>query len=210
MDVARRLLAAAMLDVRNSHFVLLCESSIPLFDFPFTFNYITNQSNAYSYVDSSPGDPEYWTPELLPLVPKSEWRVGQPWWTLQRKHAAILLADVAHYHRFQQPNLNLTAVSEQHYYATVLGNQGLRDIVPRTLMFQRWRHPPGQRDAYSQPRTIHSWDATQGFLLDASGAQCLWDGTIRMPCFLFARKMGNDTASALLPILPVRTVDVSP
>ncbi|CAL9756984.1 unnamed protein product [Musa acuminata subsp. burmannicoides] len=50
IDAARQLLANALLDLSNEHFILLSLACIPLFDFSFTDKYL--MSSEYIFVDA--------------------------------------------------------------------------------------------------------------------------------------------------------------
>jgi len=92
VDAERRLLANALLDPRNTHFALVCESTVPLFTLPFVHQYLTSVNT--SYLMNFPSTGMRWTDHFLPLIPRAQWAKGGAWFTLQRRHATMVVADI--------------------------------------------------------------------------------------------------------------------
>jgi len=42
-------MASALLDPRNTHFILVCESTVPLFTFDFTYEFSTSEPRGFPY-----------------------------------------------------------------------------------------------------------------------------------------------------------------
>ncbi|KAK9097732.1 hypothetical protein Syun_024777 [Stephania yunnanensis] len=79
VDAERRLLANALVDSDNQHFVLLSDS----------------------FEDPGPIGSGRYSEHMLPEVEKKDFRKGAQWFTLKRQHATILMADSLYYTKFK-------------------------------------------------------------------------------------------------------------
>ncbi|XP_059634621.1 glycosyltransferase BC10-like isoform X2 [Cornus florida] len=125
VDAERRLLANALKDPDNQHFVLLSDSCIPLRNFDFVYNYLmyTNISFIDSFVDPGPHGNGRYTEHMLPEVEKKDFRKGSQWFTMKRKHALIVMADNLYYSKFRdycKPGMDgrINCYSDEHYLPT--------------------------------------------------------------------------------------------
>jgi len=105
VDAERRLLASALLDPSNTHFTLLCKATLPLLDFNTTFHFITQAPN--SFVHTTLPSYKVWSETFLPEVPGADWRRGSAWYTLQRRHASVVIADTEYYRAFKRVSLRM-------------------------------------------------------------------------------------------------------
>lgn len=78
VDAERRLLANALEDVDNQHFVLLSDSCVPLHNFDYVYNYLigTNISFIDSFYDPGPHGNFRYSKHMLPEVRESDFRKG--------------------------------------------------------------------------------------------------------------------------------------
>ncbi|KAK2970513.1 hypothetical protein RJ640_001718 [Escallonia rubra] len=103
VDAERRLVANALKDPDNQHFVLLSDSCIPLRDFDYVYNYLmyTNVSFVDSFTDPGPHGSGRYSEHMLPEVEKKDFRKGAQWFTMKRQHAVITTADSLYYTIFR-------------------------------------------------------------------------------------------------------------
>ncbi|XP_028210604.1 glycosyltransferase BC10-like isoform X2 [Glycine soja] len=125
VEAERRLLAHALLDPDNQHFVLLSESCIPVRRFEFVYNYLllTNVSFIDSYVDPGPHGNGRYIEHMLPEVEKKDFRKGSQWFSMKRQHAIIVMADSLYFTKFKhhcRPNMegNRNCYADEHYLPT--------------------------------------------------------------------------------------------
>ncbi|KAG8373954.1 hypothetical protein BUALT_Bualt11G0079500 [Buddleja alternifolia] len=124
VDVERRLLANALRDPDNQHFVLLSDSCIPLHDFDFVYNYLmyTNVSFVDCFEDPGPHGSGRYIEHMLPEVEKKDFRKGAQWFTMKRQHAIVVMADNLYYSKFRdycKPAMEgRNCYSDEHYLPT--------------------------------------------------------------------------------------------
>ena len=132
----RALLAAALQDRRNQRFVLVSESDIPLFN-PLTF-YQQLMYEQRSRVNACPGGidhmPRRWSDKMTTEhMNASHWRKSSQWFTLQRRHAAVVVQDAEVYDSFEKychygvdPETGLVrdCISDEHYIPTLMAVHG--------------------------------------------------------------------------------------
>ncbi|CAI5461663.1 unnamed protein product [Closterium sp. Yama58-4] len=100
VDAERRLLAAALEDPDNQHFALLSESCIPLWPFDFVHRYVASTSVSFvdAYLDPYNATFRRYIPHIFkPLVGPGDYRKGNQWFVLQRRHAEVVVRDTEHY-----------------------------------------------------------------------------------------------------------------
>ncbi|KAA8535775.1 hypothetical protein F0562_030791 [Nyssa sinensis] len=124
VDAERRLLANALEDPDNQHFVLLSDSCIPLRSFDFVYSYLlyTNVSFIDSFEDPGPHGSGRYSEHMLPEVEKRDFRKGAQWFTMKRQHAVIVTADNLYYSKFRdycKPAMDgRNCYSDEHYLPT--------------------------------------------------------------------------------------------
>ncbi|KAI3691225.1 hypothetical protein L2E82_49458 [Cichorium intybus] len=93
VDAEKRLLANALKDPDNQHFVLLSDSCVPLRGFDYVNNYLlyTNVSFIDSFEDPGPHGSGRYSNHMLPEVEKKFFRKGAQWFTMKRQHMPLLL-----------------------------------------------------------------------------------------------------------------------
>jgi len=199
VDGERRLLANALLDPATPTFVLLCKESIPLLDFNATFEFITQAPK--SFLSTSSTDGWSWSPEFLAQVPKEHRRRGSAWFTLQRRHAEIVIGDSYYYGKFQK--MALPEENEEHYFQTLLSNVDGGNLTYHSLMSRHWRHEAKAAPLLHHPRKFSAQDITPGLLTRALGLQCREGAHKWQRCSLFARRFAGATLQPLMKLLPL-------
>jgi len=199
VDAERRLLANALLDPSNTHFTLLCKSTVPLLDFNTTFHFITQAPNSFLHTNL----PSYvvWSDKLLRQVPAEDWRRGSAWFTLQRKHASLVIADTEYYKAFERGSLSQG--NEEHYFQTLLRKLDGGHLTDHSLMYAHWSHASSEAPLLRHPRAFHSPDVTPAQLAHARGPRCAEDEERWWQCRLFARRFAEDTLQPLMSLLPL-------
>ncbi|BBN68465.1 Core-2/I-branching beta-1,6-N-acetylglucosaminyltransferase family protein [Prunus dulcis] len=79
VEAEKRLLANALLDPDNQHFVLLSDS----------------------FVDPGPHGTGRYSEHMLPEVEKKDFRKGSQWFSMKRQHAIVMMADSLYYTKFK-------------------------------------------------------------------------------------------------------------
>ncbi|MBA0795302.1 hypothetical protein Gohar_006174 [Gossypium harknessii] len=187
VDAERRLLAYALKDPDNLHFVLLSDSCIPLHNFDYVYNYLmhANMSFIDCFVDPGPHGNGRYSTRMLPEVEEKDFRKGaQPF------------AD------------GKNCIADEHYLPTffnLVDPGGITNwSVTRVDWSERKWHPKSYRAqdvTYDLLRnfTVHSipYNKTLG---EELLQPCIWNGT-RRPCYLFARKFYPETLDKLVTLL---------
>ncbi|GBG74080.1 hypothetical protein CBR_g17791 [Chara braunii] len=211
VDAERRLIASAILDPLNQKFVLLSESCIPVRNFSFIYSYLMDTSKSFVEIGLFP---DRYPPELAPLVKVEQFRKGSQWVTLNRVHAALVVADRVYYPPFMRwcqgfPRRfcigfatkrrcwnfpNVLCFADEHYMQTMLHILDEGAVHPRTLTWLEWiwQSP--------HPRTRGAGDTDLALLKQIQNdATCEWNGLNR-ECFLFARKFSKDALPIILSL----------
>ncbi|XP_040942321.1 glycosyltransferase BC10 [Gossypium hirsutum] len=124
VDAERRLLAYALKDLDNQHFVLLSDSCIPLHNFDYVYNYLmhANMSFIDCFVDPGPHGNGRYSTRMLPEVEEKDFRKGAQWFTMRRQHALLVMADSLYYSRFRdycRPFADgKNCIADEHYLPT--------------------------------------------------------------------------------------------
>lgn len=123
VDAERRLLANALLDLSNQHFILLSETCIPLFNFSIVYQYITKSSLSFlsSYDDPKKTGRGRYNKLMMPVVTLQQWRKGSQWFHLQRKLAIEVVSDHRYYLVFKQ-HCRPPCYMDEHYLPTLVTN----------------------------------------------------------------------------------------
>ncbi|XP_019155234.1 PREDICTED: uncharacterized protein LOC109152113 [Ipomoea nil] len=218
VDAERRLLANALKDPENLHFVLLSESCIPLRDFDYTYNYLmyTNVSFVDNFSDPGVHGHGRYNERMGPVIEKKDFQKGAQWFTMKRQHAVIVLADYLYYSKFHdycKPSKeDGYCYSDEHYLPTFFNMLDPAGIANWSVTHVDWSekkwHPKAykRRDvSYELLRSItsitESVHITSEAKEEAKIRPCLWNGNER-PCFLFARKFAAETLDTLLQLFP--------
>ncbi|KAL8150819.1 hypothetical protein V2J09_020627, partial [Rumex salicifolius] len=209
VDAERRLLANALMDPDNQHFVLLSDSCIPLQNFDFVYNYLlfTNVSFIESFVDPGPHGNGRYIEYMLPEVEETDFRKGS-----QRKHALLVMADALYYTKFRlhcRPGMerNKNCYADEHYFPTFFHMVDPLGISNWSVTFVDWS------ERKWHPKLFTAQDITFDFLKNLASTDmnlhvtsddkrflmvpCLWNGQKR-PCYLFARKFHPETLGRLM------------
>ncbi|KAL6520224.1 Glycosyltransferase bc10 [Orobanche minor] len=153
----RILLQNALMDPFNERFIFLSDSCIPLYNFSYTYDYITSASS--SFVDSFADRKESrYNPKMHPVIPVDNWRKGSQWVVLTRKHAGIVVEDEIVFPMFRlhckkkslpefwrdrpfpsDASKEHNCIPDEHYVQTLLTQKGLeREITRRSLTHSSW------------------------------------------------------------------------
>ncbi|AES65283.1 putative glycosyl transferase, family 14 [Medicago truncatula] len=217
VEAERRLLANALQDPNNQHFVLLSDSCVPLYNFDYIFDYLmyTNISFVDCFWDPGPvGNSGRYSEHMLPEVELKDFRKGAQWFSLKRKHALIVMADHVYYSKFQahcEPGVDgKNCIPDEHYlptFFTIVDPGGIANwsVTHVDWSEQKW-HPKSYRAqdiTYELLKNITSIDESVHVTSDEKKEvqiwPCLWNG-IQKPCYLFARKFSPDTEDNLLKL----------
>ncbi|PHT75692.1 hypothetical protein T459_19214 [Capsicum annuum] len=217
VDAERRLLAYALKETDNQHFILLSDSCIPLRDFDYVYNYLmyTNISFVDCFEDPGPHGSGRYSDHMLPEVEKKDFRKGAQWFTMKRQHALAVMADSLYYKKFKdycRPNMegNRNCYSDEHYLPTFFHLLDPNGISNWSVTHVDWSegkwHPKSyvrkditfelMRNITSISENVH---VTSDARKEVQISPCLWNGNQR-PCYLFARKFLPETLDNLLQL----------
>ncbi|KAL3585572.1 hypothetical protein D5086_012439 [Populus alba] len=124
IDAERRLLANALGDPDNQHFVLLSDSCVPLYKFDHIYNYLmySNMSYLDCFYDPGPHGNGRYSEHMLPEIELKDFRKGAQWFSMKRQHAVIVMADSLYYTKFRdycKPGLEgKNCIADEHYLPT--------------------------------------------------------------------------------------------
>ncbi|KAH7674675.1 Glycosyl transferase family 14 protein [Dioscorea alata] len=114
VDAEKRLLANALQDTDNQHFVLLSDSCVPLHDFDYVYSYLMETN--ISFID-------WYYKHMLPEIEKKEFRKGSQWFSVKRPHALLILSDSLYYTKFKlycKPGMEgRNCYADEHYLPTL-------------------------------------------------------------------------------------------
>ncbi|CAA2971128.1 uncharacterized protein LOC111412154 [Olea europaea subsp. europaea] len=218
VDAEKRLLANALKDPDNQHFVLLSDSCIPLHDFDYVYNYLmyTNISFVDCFEDPGPHGSGRYSEHMLPEVEKKDFRKGAQWFTMKRLHAIIVMADSLYYTKFRdycKPGMDgRNCYSDEHYFPSFFNMVDPAGIANWSVTHVDWSerkwHPKSyqaQDVTYELIRNItsitDSVHVTSDEKMEIQIRPCLWNGNQR-PCYLFARKFLPETIDKLMLLYP--------
>ncbi|KAF3447627.1 hypothetical protein FNV43_RR12814 [Rhamnella rubrinervis] len=124
VEAEKRLLANALIDPGNQHFVLLSDSCVPVHNFDYVYNYLmfTNVSFIDCFIDPGPHGNGRYSEHMLPEVQKQDFRKGSQWFSVKRQHAIVIMADSLYHMKFRlycRPNMDgRNCYSDEHYLPT--------------------------------------------------------------------------------------------
>ncbi|GAB4838275.1 hypothetical protein Ancab_027804 [Ancistrocladus abbreviatus] len=214
VDAEKRLLANALEDPDNQHFVLLSDSCVPLHNFDYVYNYLmyTNISFIDSFVDPGPHGNGRYSNHMLPEVDKKDFRKGAQWFTMKRQHAVVVMADSLYYKKFRdycRPGVDgRNCYADEHYlptFFTMIDPEGIANwSVTHVDWSERKWHPKSysaQDVSYELLHNIMSIDesvhVTSEEKSEVQIRPCIWNG-VKRPCYLFARKFLPETLDTLV------------
>ncbi|KAG0465951.1 hypothetical protein HPP92_020115 [Vanilla planifolia] len=121
IDAEKRLMANALLDFSNEHFVLLSESCIPVYNFPTVYKYLINSDHSFveSYDEDSPRGRGRYSRHMYPDIKLHQWRKGSQWFELNRELAVKIVADYSCYVIFSK-YCKPSCYPDEHYIPTYL------------------------------------------------------------------------------------------
>lgn len=226
VDAMRRLLAHSLLDTsaNNQRFVFLCEATIPIRNFLYTYNYLLRSN--LSFVQAFKPPKEYYSWSSLPAFSLKYLRKGEMWMGLTRSHASLIVGDVAIYKKFKakcKRSIRVCTPDEQ-YIQTLLSLRDPSGLANKTIMFvDWWSHadldngsPSSFSKSHISPKLIQKIQKVKQPLLKSNSVptyhlcnlthdpnnanlHCLDHSSVP---YLFARKFTKDSAGALAKLSP--------
>ncbi|CAN8273340.1 unnamed protein product [Cochlearia groenlandica] len=218
VDAERRLLAHALIDPDNQHFVLLSDSCVPLFDFNYVYNHLifANLSFIDCFEDPGPHGSGRYSQHMLPEVEKKDFRKGSQWFSMKRRHAIVVMADSLYYTKFKlfcRPNMEgRNCYADEHYFPTLFNMIDPNGIANWSVTNVDWSegkwHPKLYNARDITPYLLRklksiqlAYHVTSNLKKETTVRQCLWKGEQR-PCYLFARKFNPETLDRLMYLFP--------
>ncbi|KAM5567773.1 glycosyltransferase BC10 [Rosa sericea] len=199
IEAERRLLANALLDISNDHFVLLSESCIPLHNFRTIYYFLVKSKQTFVEVyddPSSVGRGRY-SSHMYPQISLSLWRKGSQWFQIDRDIATEVVADKKFFPLFQK-YCRGSCYADEHYFPTFVHMKFSAKNSNKTLTwydFSRGGPHPAQFT-----RTDVTVDLLNSF---RNGTKCLdYLMTGKVCPRLFARKFTPGTLERLLRFAP--------
>ncbi|KAE8056689.1 hypothetical protein FH972_013437 [Carpinus fangiana] len=216
VDAERRLLANALQDLDNQHFLLLSDSCVPLHNFDYIYDYLmhTNVSYVDCFQDPGPHGNGRYSEHMLPEIEKKDFRKGAQWFSLKRQHAVIVMADYLYYSKFRdycKPGLEgRNCIADEHYLPTFFHMIDPAGIANWSVTHVDWSERKWHPKSYKAQditeellRNITSIDVSVHVTSDEKKEvqkwACLWNG-VQRPCYLFARKFYPEALDNLLHI----------
>ncbi|KAK1420872.1 hypothetical protein QVD17_22799 [Tagetes erecta] len=216
VEAEKRLLANALKDPDNQHFVLLSDSCVPLHDFDYVYNYLmyTNISFIDSFSDPGPHGSGRYSEHMLPEVEKKYFRKGAQWFTMKRQHALVVMADSLYYSKFRdycKPGMDgRNCYADEHYLPTFFHMHDPNGIANWSVTHVDWSerkwHPKSyeKKDISEQlikniTSITESVHVTSEEKAETTILPCMWNGMNR-PCYLFARKFLPETLDSMIDI----------
>lgn len=215
VDAERRLLANALHDTDNQHFVLLSDSCVPLHNFDYVYSYLmeTNISFVDCFEDPGPHSTGRYTELMLPEIEEKDWRKGAQWFSVKRQHALLIMADSLYYTKFKHyceagKEGRRNCYADEHYLPTFFHMADPGGIANWSVTHVDWSegkwHPKAYRAqdvSFELLKNIASIDETIHVTSDAKKLvmrkPCLWNG-MKRPCYLFARKFYPEARDNLI------------
>jgi len=222
IDAERRLLANALKDTDNQHFVLVSESCVPLHNFDYVYSYLmeTNISFIDSFDDPGPHGVGRYSEHMLPEIVKTDWRKGAQWFTVKRQHAVLILTDTLYYGKFKRyckpGNEWHNCYSDEHYLPTLFNMVDPTGIANWSVSHVDWSegkwHPKVYRAVDTSFELLKSIASIGESVHVNSNAKhqaqrrpCVWNG-MKRPCYLFARKFYPEALDTLMNIFSNFTI----
>ncbi|RWR82660.1 hypothetical protein CKAN_01138900 [Cinnamomum micranthum f. kanehirae] len=216
VDAEKRLLANALQDTDNQHFVLLSDS----------------------FVDPGRYGSGRYSEHMLPEIKMEDWRKGSQWFSMTRQHALLVLSESLYYKKFKKfckwfsmtrqhallvlsENLYYKkfkkfcklskedhyCIADEHYLPTLFHMVDPNGIANRTVTHVQFPkvgsyHPKGYQAhdvTFELLKTITSIEKSTYVTSDEKQRPCLWNG-VQRPCYLFARKFQPEALDNLMQL----------
>ncbi|KAG8382873.1 hypothetical protein BUALT_Bualt05G0124600 [Buddleja alternifolia] len=199
IEAERRLLANALLDFSNQHFVLLSESCIPLYNFSTIYSHLVNSTQNFVEAYDLPGPVGRgrYSHQMSPAIKLDQWRKGSQWFTMDRDLALEVVADKKYFPIFQH-YCSGACYADEHYLPTFVSMKFGKRNSNRTLTWVDWsRGGP-------HPAKFIRTDISPEFLekLRSGSGNCEHNGKRSKVCHLFARKFTYNALDRLLRFAP--------
>ncbi|RWR91512.1 Glycosyl transferase [Cinnamomum micranthum f. kanehirae] len=222
VDAEKRLLANALKDAENQHFVLLSDSCVPIHDFDYVYNYLMDANVSFidCFEDPGPHGTGRYSNHMLPEIEKKDWRKGAQWFTMKRQHALLVMADSLYYLKFKhfcKPGMEgRNCYADEHYLPTLFHMVDPSGIANWSVTHVDWSegkwHPKAYRAqdvTFELLRNITSIDVsfhvTSNEKKVLQQRPCLWNG-VKRPCYLFARKFYPETLDKMMRYISNYTI----
>lgn len=216
IDAERRLLAHALKDSDNQHFVLLSDGCVPLHGFDYVHSFLINTNISFidCFEDPGPHGNGRYSDHMLPEVEKKDFRKGSQWFAMKRQHAVAVMADNLYYSKFRdycQPGMDgRNCYSDEHYLPTFLHMFDPTGIANWSVTHVDWSerkwHPKfysAHDVTYELLRRISSIDMSMHETSEEERQEeesgCMWNG-VQRPCYLFVRKFMPDAIDKLITL----------
>ncbi|KAJ3696265.1 hypothetical protein LUZ60_001642 [Juncus effusus] len=222
VNAEKRLLANALQDPDNQHFVLLSDSCVPLHNFDYVYSYLTGTNVSFidSFEDPGPHGSGRYSEHMLPEIEKKDFRKGAQWFTVKRQHALLILADNLYYNKFKlycKPGMEgKNCYADEHYIPTIFSMIDKNGIANWSVTHVDWSegkwHPKAYRAkdvSFDLLKNISSIDqsvhVTSNAHKQVQQRPCLWNG-MKRPCYLFARKFYPEALDNLMNLFSNFTI----
>ncbi|XP_070666837.1 glycosyltransferase BC10-like [Malus domestica] len=195
IEAVRRLLANALLNISNQHFVLLSETCIPLYNFSTVYSYLINSTRTFVEVfddPSSVGRGRYYLSNYTRIT-VDQWRKGWAWFAIDREVAIESISDRKYFPEFLK--CKGYCFPDEHYLPTFVHLKFAARNANRTLTWVDWSKGGPHPTEYRSPNLTA---ALLSSLRSGYGRKCEYNGRSTDVCFLFARKFMPDTLDKLL------------
>ncbi|KAI7986231.1 Glycosyltransferase BC10 [Camellia lanceoleosa] len=194
VEAERRLLANALLDFSNEHFVLLSESCIPLYNFSTVYSYIMNSNKTFIEVYDLPGavGRGRYNHKMRPIIKIEQWRKGSQWFEINRELAIEVVSDRRYFPLFRR-YCKPPCYSDEHYMPTFVYTKFARKNSNRTLTWVDWAK------GGPHPTRFVRTDVTPDLLMRMRNeGHCAYNGRRTSMCYMFARKFLPSTLTRLM------------
>lgn len=194
----RRLLANALLDFSNDHFVLLSESCIPMFNFQTIYNHLLFSTATFveCYDQPGPVGRGRYSDKMAPAIRLRDWRKGSQWFEINRELAIRVVSDRVFFPLFKK-HCKPPCYSDEHYLPTLVYMKHRQKNSNRTLHWVDWSK------GGPHPSKFGRYDITVDFLKRLrDGNSCMYNGKETRICHLFARKFLPIALDRLLRFAP--------
>ncbi|XP_051145733.1 glycosyltransferase BC10 [Andrographis paniculata] len=198
VEAELRLLANALLDISNQHFVLLSESCIPLYNFSTIYAYLMNSTQNYVEVYDLPGPVGRgrYSTKMRPVIELNQWRKGSQWFAIDRDLAVEVISDKVYFPVFKN-YCNRSCYADEHYLPTFVNTKFGSRNANRSLTWVDWSkggpHPAKFIRTHITPEFLE-WLR--------SNSSCDYNGDKTNVCYLFARKFTANALDRLLRFAP--------
>ncbi len=182
VDAERVLTRAALADSRNTRFVLISESGVPLYPADTIYQQLMHEDNSRVNACFYEGsDPWRWHPAMQreePAIHQGDWRKSSQWITLTREHAQVFVNDTAVDAVFRkhctqreydvEVGPGYYCYSDEHYIPVLLSHMGLGNRTDCTggVMSADWSL------GGASPRTYQPEEVDAALFVRLRGAAC--------------------------------------